>query len=536
MLTIKPRFTILRGGLTVFLTPTAVSATAMRQTHTISTSVPNCYNSDKATHMMNPLFGSKQGLSYSSEHGVLEGVIVPHENDHLRIATFNILAPCYKRLPTYDRGSGEYTSGTKSTDPLNASKGKLMFEMDFPQLYKARNAAIIRLLDHYQPLDVIALQEYWFNDSIRSMYEPHFEKEYVCHALPRPRGREDGVAVFIHKSIRTLNVRRIMFDDGGMRVALLLHLQRDFAVDKDATPPSCISPFHATSPTVDPSFVKDTSASFVIGTDEYEQQPASSGLVNSVCERSLFLSDDVVNMDDGVGLPDVSLPRPAFIDTHPQDVVEEKGDDEETTDEEVLRLRSLLFGDYDDDAESSQTFAIETSSNPITRITHDKPASSSSSVRTLDFIFATTHFSFPHSNFERQARLEQAKKLAVELDKFAAEHGVQTTLISGDFNGDINSRACTLLRQQGYASVYGALHNKEIGVTHKTHRGEEVGVDFVFFRSLDDSFRVKDAYACPRSLGADNWPDNFSLSDHRPIIVELEKKQSNENEDEDKKE
>ena len=63
----------------------------------------------------------------------------------------------------------------------------------------------------------------------------------------------------------------------------------------------------------------------------------------------------------------------------------------------------------------------------------------------MDFILANTHFTFPHSEQEHEHRLHQARVLASTVDDFAREQGVGTTILTGDFNGDVNSRSCAHL-------------------------------------------------------------------------------------------
>lgn len=220
----------------------------------------------------------------------------------LRIATFNVLAPCYKRLPSSQKR-----------------------ESDFPSLYRPRQASIISMLGEQRDLDIIALQEFWFHEDIQSMYMNALGPGYHAHFMQRPKGRDDGVAIFVRNHIQVINTQRLRFDDSGMRVALLLH----------------------------------------------------------------------------------------------------------------LRLRST---------EARSLLSIDQTNKPITKdpaIVPHLPCPATDGF--VDFILANTHFSFPHSDEEHQARLQQSRVLSAHVDDFAREQNVGTTVLTGDFNGNVNSRSCSHL-------------------------------------------------------------------------------------------
>ena len=74
---------------------------------------------------------------------------------NLSVCTFNILAPCYKRLsPENDRESA------------------------YESIWRSRHLSIINLLQSLQP-HLICLQEFWLSDrSFVDLYESKGEKRY----------------------------------------------------------------------------------------------------------------------------------------------------------------------------------------------------------------------------------------------------------------------------------------------------------------------------------------------------------------------
>ncbi|EGD77702.1 hypothetical protein PTSG_08794 [Salpingoeca rosetta] len=309
----------------------------------------------------------------------------PATSCELRIATFNVLAPCYKRLPSTQ-----------------------LRESDFPSLYRPRNAAILRMLREQRDLDVIALQEFWFHHDVQSMYMAALGSGYHVHCLQRPKGRDDGVVVFVRNHIQVVGTRRLHFDDSGMRVALLLHLR------VRGSTPTPIAPY----------LIRGTHAEALDNTNDAD----------------------------------------------------------------------------------------------IAAVPHQPCPAGDGSV---DLILANTHFSFPHTQQEHEARLQQARVLATSVQDFAREQGVGTSVLTGDFNGNVNSRSCAHLISCGYESLFHAVHDRELSVTHRTHKGEDVGVDFVFMRSDDGAFTSDAAYALPQLYPDQAWPEDFDLSDHRPVVVSL---------------
>ncbi|QDZ23325.1 endo/exonuclease/phosphatase domain-containing protein [Chloropicon primus] len=121
----------------------------------------------------------------------------------LKVLTFNLLAPCYFRSD----GIYESTSMTKTMK---------------------RHKCIIEVLRE-QRCDVCCLQEFWFNDYLRDLYQEELGHLYSISSLQRTRS-EDGVAILMLKEkFHVVNQHDIYFREhskfGHDRVALVVLAQ-----------------------------------------------------------------------------------------------------------------------------------------------------------------------------------------------------------------------------------------------------------------------------------------------------------------------
>lgn len=119
---------------------------------------------------------------------------------HFNVLTFNLLAPCYKRLEYID---------VFTKRPLRESRIRnIWFE-------RAQKTLDFFQKEVYAHDDLIALQEFWLDDSYSLMMHRDFAKHgYDVHVLPRSEQKLDAV-VFL--------VRHSVFETRGMEVVPLLN-------------------------------------------------------------------------------------------------------------------------------------------------------------------------------------------------------------------------------------------------------------------------------------------------------------------------
>eukprot|EP00045_Choanoeca_perplexa_P003705 m.32747 g.32747 ORF g.32747 m.32747 type:complete len:310 (+) comp12183_c0_seq1:33-962(+) len=138
----------------------------------------------------------------------------------------------------------------------------------------------------------------------------------------------------------------------------------------------------------------------------------------------------------------------------------------------------------------------------------------------VDLIVANTHLNFPHSEADEPVRQLQTQQLMEAIADFQQQQQVDNVMLLGDFNGRLDSQPCQFVQQQGYASGYGLVHTQEPHVTHRNHLGEQVSVDFIFTNKLP-GFTPWAATVLPEHASDEAWPQGFTLSDHRPVVVDF---------------
>eukprot|EP01130_Rhizamoeba_saxonica_P002190 TRINITY_DN1201_c0_g1_i1.p2 TRINITY_DN1201_c0_g1~~TRINITY_DN1201_c0_g1_i1.p2 ORF type:complete len:124 (-),score=27.26 TRINITY_DN1201_c0_g1_i1:155-526(-) len=112
-----------------------------------------------------------------------------------------------------------------------------------------------------------------------------------------------------------------------------------------------------------------------------------------------------------------------------------------------------------------------------------------------------------------------------EINLYSNEYRQRTkknipSIICGDFNSPRNStdNVVDYMIEEGYTPTIG--HKKF--VSHKTHRGQYVSADYVWY---NNNIEIIDSYlGMPRESGEsiEQWNDNFKLSDHKPLYAVFE--------------
>lgn len=187
-------------------------------------------------------------------------------------------------------------------------------------------------------------------------------------------------------------------------------------------------------------------------------------------------------------------------------------------------------------------------------------------------LVTVTHLSFPHCDFSRDTQLSQGRTLVREVAEFARQHDASRDvpcIIVGDFNAELSEPSCRLVVDSGYIdafAVVAATRDQDAFVpgapgfvSHRNHREEAVGVDHIFFQSgaprpatatmteeeerkqAEDRSKqpktspptqqqqpqqqcrmyVSDWYMLPADMDIERWPEEFLLSDHRPVATEF---------------
>lgn len=134
------------------------------------------------------------------------------ELSNFGITTFNLLAPCYKRLPIIDTETGRRTRESickKYWDERASLSLNFFVEEIFPYA------------------SILALQEFWLDSSYATIFQREFEnKGYYLRTLQRSSRKTDSVAFLIKKEVFSITgSESITLCHISDRVALLLWLK-----------------------------------------------------------------------------------------------------------------------------------------------------------------------------------------------------------------------------------------------------------------------------------------------------------------------
>ncbi|KAJ4970916.1 hypothetical protein NE237_004015 [Protea cynaroides] len=152
----------------------------------------------------------------------------------------------------------------------------------------------------------------------------------------------------------------------------------------------------------------------------------------------------------------------------------------------VLNYKELLFNDFCDRV--AQLLHVELimnfSQNKIVNV--EKEA-----------VIVNTHLLFPHNSRYCFPRLQQVYKILQYIESYCEEYQLPPVpiILCGDWNGSKMGHVYKFLRSQGFVSSYDIAHHYTKWVSHRNHRGNICGVDFIWLynpnnhrRPLKESF------------------------------------------------
>jgi hypothetical protein len=94
---------------------------------------------------------------------------------------------------------------------------------------------------------------------------------------------------------------------------------------------------------------------------------------------------------------------------------------------------------------------------------------------------ATTHLTYPHSEYDRRVRVSQASRCCQEIAMLIGHTPAVPVVLGGDFNAE-DDESIRFLRGQGFRSVFGEVNSGAPFVSHVDHTGMAWGVDHLFFK------------------------------------------------------
>ncbi|XP_074615760.1 uncharacterized protein LOC141875164 isoform X1 [Acropora palmata] len=142
-----------------------------------------------------------------------------------------------------------------------------------------------------------------------------------------------------------------------------------------------------------------------------------------------------------------------------------------------------------------------------------------------EVILMTTHLTYRSNYIDQYLRMSQIKKVRHEIDSYQKKNKLEhvPVLLAGDFNGCPEDAVYHYVVESGFRSSFKTVHSREPGVTHRLYSGEEILVDYIFYRNSTSSSVVpRQSMVLPEEYSDEEWPKDFTLSDHRMVMTEFE--------------
>ncbi|XP_016725325.2 uncharacterized calcium-binding protein At1g02270 isoform X3 [Gossypium hirsutum] len=150
----------------------------------------------------------------------------------------------------------------------------------------------------------------------------------------------------------------------------------------------------------------------------------------------------------------------------------------------VLNYRELLFNDFGDRV--AQLLHVQ-SVIPFLQNNDDSMQQ--------EILIVNTHLLFPHDSSLSIVRLHQVYKILQYLETYQRENKLSQVpvMLCGDWNGSKRGHVYKFLRSQGFVSSYDIAHeytdSDHKWVSHRNHRGNICGVDFIWLRNPNKSIK-----------------------------------------------
>ncbi|GAV67405.1 Exo_endo_phos domain-containing protein [Cephalotus follicularis] len=153
----------------------------------------------------------------------------------------------------------------------------------------------------------------------------------------------------------------------------------------------------------------------------------------------------------------------------------------------VLNYRELLFNDFGD---------------RVAQLLHIQSVFPCTQNRTgniqQEILIVNTHLLFPHDSSLSVVRLHQVYKILQYVETYQRENKLKhmAIILCGDWNGSKRGHVYKFLRSQGFVSSYDIAHHYTDSdadahkwVSHRNHRGNICGVDFIWLRNPKGSWK-----------------------------------------------
>jgi endonuclease/exonuclease/phosphatase (EEP) superfamily protein YafD len=128
--------------------------------------------------------------------------------------------------------------------------------------------------------------------------------------------------------------------------------------------------------------------------------------------------------------------------------------------------------------------------------------------------------SFPHGWFSQKIQEYEVGNILYYLN---SEESLPIIFV-GDFNATQGSVTYDSVTRAGYESGHYVIHKREPIVSHLNHQKQAVCTDYIFSKLPEESnlrLNVLNAELLPSGISDNVWPESFTISDHRPLLVDF---------------
>lgn len=404
----------------------------------------------------------------------------------LSLLTFNILAPCYKKIIIKDTSTSSSSNFTTEREWILESESSDTYKTRMRRIFKllgkiSRNPYLafdrndlspITPYSHFvqSPLNLLFLQEFWYDeDQISRSNSQEFSDE--IQALCTRNNSNCFSKFFVEmfdkylKGYEFFGTQRLMSKEDGVLIGFYQGIEKRTLELNDYQPN------------------KKRSLSIT------EIQQSEDEL------NSKYKTNGVFNTN--------SIPSPW----------------------EILEKKSIKL--------------IGGGSDRVATLTHFKSkrkfkASLVDKKTVFDHIYVIavcTHLSFPHSEDYNTLRVSQTEEILQSIEEawknFDPESKIHSCFKFSIFGGDLNVSSkfrhnpkedlvLSLLNNHGYESIF----KQNDFTSHLNHNGEEAPADFIF---VNRNVIVKESFLIPKDKPHNKWDQEWGeLSDHRPLLACIE--------------
>ena len=406
----------------------------------------------------------------------------------MNMVSFNMLAPCYKRLPSRN------------------SSGRRMRESQDDALWNARAKKTLKFFEEeiLRSTSIIGLQEFWLETKYREMFESVFDRAgYDIRILKRMGDKADSVALLIKRDdLDIVEIKEVQLLSTGDRVALIALLKH-----------------------------RET-GTYIILANTHLSFPHTS-------------LDKMYQMRQIVALTEA-------VDSFFSETVKKlgtKGSKVVANDKES-NIHRIIMGDFNQSLDSplcdhlrgvGYVSAFEISPPPLSPAASVDCQQSQASIRDNSDNKPNYHNIRIHRNpsCSTMGSFDAAdSSLSPALGDLSPD---PSQLDEGKGKGEEEEDEETDLGASGDSA-----DQENSWVSHFTHREEEVGVDHIFFYNYEDAardsgsgagtsqrndsrnrsssssrFLIGGSGVLPADVPCATWESGFDISDHRPIGVTL---------------